>query len=69
MQLRLRGHHLHSICFPGPEHALARQVRCYVGDNEERWFMWYNGRSAACPSLDAVMPAAGSIGMSWAPTH
>ena len=24
--------------------------------------MWYNGRSAACPSLDAVMPAAGSIG-------
>lgn len=38
------------------------KVRCYVGDNEERWFMWYSGRSAACLGLDAVTPAAGSIG-------
>jgi hypothetical protein len=38
------------------------QVRCYVGDNEERWFLWYSGRGKEDHSLDAVSPAAGSIG-------
>jgi hypothetical protein len=48
---------------PGrPERSRLAQVRCYVGDNEERWFMWYSGRSAGCPGLDATTPAAGSIG-------
>jgi len=45
-----------------PERSRLAQVRCYVGDNEERWFMWYSGRSAGCPGLDATTPAAGSIG-------
>ena len=39
-----------------------RQVRCFMGDNEERWFMWYSGRGSGDPSLDAIAPAAGSIG-------
>ncbi|KAI8471882.1 MAG: glycosyl hydrolase [Monoraphidium minutum] len=25
-------------------------VRCYVGDNEERWFMWYSGASSGSAS-------------------
>ena len=37
-------------------------VRCYVGDNEQRWFMWYSGRGAGSPDLDALLPASGSVG-------
>lgn len=37
-------------------------MRCFVGDNEDRWFMWYSGRGAGDAGMDAVAPAAGSIG-------
>lgn len=37
-------------------------VRCYVGDNEQRWFMWHSGRGAGSPDLDALLPASGSVG-------
>lgn len=52
------------------------QVRCYVGDNEQRWYMWYSGASqpssddsgaaastAAPPGLSGVAPGAGSVGV------
>ena len=55
---------------------LPTQVRCYVGDDEERWSMWYSGRGAeqpALPGLDAITPSSGSLGvaisndgMNWA---
>lgn len=38
------------------------QVRCYMGDNEQRWYMWYSGSSKPLPGLAGVAPAAGSIG-------
>eukprot|EP00775_Hariotina_reticulata_P008734 gene8734-8914_t len=38
-------------------------VRCYVGDNEQRWYMWYNGNSNPLPGLQGVAPAAGSVGV------
>jgi hypothetical protein len=37
-------------------------VRYFLGDDEQRWFMWYTGRSTACPDLDGVFPSSGSIG-------
>ena len=37
-------------------------VRYYLGDDEQRWFMWYTGRSAACQSVDDMFPSSGSIG-------
>lgn len=42
------------------------QVRCYVGDNEQRWMMWYSGHDRQATPLDSLYPAAGSIGTcSW----
>ncbi|KAI3438045.1 hypothetical protein D9Q98_000488 [Chlorella vulgaris] len=38
-------------------------VRYFLGDDEQRWFMWYTGRSTACPDLDGVFPSSGSIGL------
>ncbi|EFJ53217.1 hypothetical protein VOLCADRAFT_86273 [Volvox carteri f. nagariensis] len=41
-------------------------VRCYVGDNEQRWFMWYSGRrsdSPAAAGVDVLAPSSGSIGV------
>ncbi|GLC40941.1 hypothetical protein PLESTB_000964300 [Pleodorina starrii] len=41
-------------------------VRCYVGDDEQRWFMWYSGRRADSPAaggVDALAPSSGSIGV------
>lgn len=38
-------------------------VRYYLGDNEQRWYMWYSGRSEACPSVDDVFPSSGSVGV------
>jgi len=39
-------------------------VRCFVGDNEERWFMWYSGRSVTGPGpVDLVAAGAGSMGV------
>ena len=37
-------------------------VRCYMGDNEQRWFMWYSGRGAGSPDMDALLHASGSVG-------
>lgn len=37
-------------------------VRYYLGDDEQRWFMWYSGRSASCQDLDEIFPSSGSIG-------
>ena len=42
---------------------LCVQVRCYFGDNEQRWMMWYSGHSREPSPLDSVYPAAGSIGV------
>lgn len=42
-------------CFP-------LQVRCFMGDNEQRWYMWYSGSSAPMEGLAGVAAAAGSIG-------
>ncbi|KAG2445313.1 hypothetical protein HYH02_008779 [Chlamydomonas schloesseri] len=41
-------------------------VRCYVGDDEQRWFMWYSGRRADSPAaggVDAIAPSSGSVGV------
>lgn len=39
-------------------------VRYYLGDNEQRWFMWYSGRSTDCPDhLDGLFPSTGSMGV------
>ncbi|CAL8468150.1 g7689 [Coccomyxa elongata] len=38
-------------------------VRCFMGEEGSRWLMWYSGRSAGDPGLDAVAAAAGSIGV------
>ncbi|GIL85766.1 hypothetical protein Vretimale_13208 [Volvox reticuliferus] len=41
-------------------------VRCYVGDNEQRWLMWYSGRRSDSPAtagVDALAPSSGSIGV------
>lgn len=38
-------------------------VRYYLGDNEQRWFMWYTGRSTSCHDIDDIYPASGSIGL------
>lgn len=37
-------------------------VRCYQGDDEQRWYMWYTGRGPTATPVDAVFPAAGKIG-------
>ena len=37
-------------------------VRYFLGDDEQRWFMWYTGRSEACQSMDDIFPSSGSIG-------
>ena len=37
-------------------------VRYYLGDDEQRWFMWYTGRSQACQDMDGIFPSSGSIG-------
>ncbi len=37
-----------------------------MGDNEERWFMWYSGRKDGQPSaVDLVAPSSGSMGEEW----
>ncbi|WPT17716.1 hypothetical protein PSENEW3_00005718 [Picochlorum sp. SENEW3] len=38
-------------------------VRYYLGDNEQRWFMWYTGKSTACHDIDGIFPSSGSIGL------
>lgn len=41
---------------------LRAQVRCYMGDNEQRWYMWYSGSSAPMEGLAGVAAATGSVG-------
>lgn len=43
-------------------------VRYYLGDDEQRWFMWYSGRSASCQDVDDVFPSSGSVG-AQGPAH
>lgn len=38
-------------------------VRYYLGDNEQRWFMWYTGKSTTCHDIDSIFPSSGSIGL------
>ncbi|KAF5843522.1 glycosyl hydrolase [Dunaliella salina] len=38
-------------------------VRCFVGDNEERWYMWYSGRRKGAPAMDLIAPSSGSLGV------
>lgn len=38
-------------------------VRCYIGDNEERWYMWYTGRRHLSTPIDSLSPSAGNIGL------
>ncbi|EEF39963.1 conserved hypothetical protein [Ricinus communis] len=40
-------------------------VKRYIGDNEERWFMWYHGRSDA-ENSDRIGLAVSSNGIHWA---
>ncbi|KAG6654228.1 hypothetical protein CIPAW_05G130800 [Carya illinoinensis] len=41
-------------------------VKRYIGDNEERWCMWYHGRSDANNTSDSVGLAISSNGIHWA---
>lgn len=38
-------------------------VRYYLGDNEQRWFLWFTGRSSTCHDIDDIFPSSGSIGV------
>lgn len=38
-------------------------VRCYLGDNEQRWFMWYSGNNSPGRGIGAVSPSSGSTGV------
>jgi len=33
-----------------------------MGDNEQRWYLWYSGSSAPMEGLAGVAAAAGSVG-------
>lgn len=41
---------------------VCEQVRCYIGDDEQRWYMWYDGYQA--PASDSNGPQPSSIGTS-----
>ncbi|KAH6798091.1 Arabinanase/levansucrase/invertase [Perilla frutescens var. hirtella] len=40
-------------------------VRRFLGDEEERWYMWYHGRCSENPDFDSVGLAASSNGIHW----
>ncbi|XP_041013648.1 uncharacterized protein LOC121256919 [Juglans microcarpa x Juglans regia] len=40
-------------------------VKRFIGDNEERWYMWYHGRSDAENTSDSVGLAVSSNGIHW----
>ncbi|KAM7468514.1 hypothetical protein LguiB_016076 [Lonicera macranthoides] len=40
-------------------------VKRYLGDEEERWYMWYHGRSSHNPCSDSVGLAVSSNGIHW----
>lgn len=39
------------------------QVRCYFGDNEQRWYMWYSGNHDAQKPIAAIAPSSGCTGV------
>lgn len=41
-------------------------VKRYIGDNEERWYMWYHGRSDPNNTSDSIGLAMSSNGIHWA---
>ncbi|KAI3467315.1 hypothetical protein Pfo_023978 [Paulownia fortunei] len=40
-------------------------VKRYLGDEEERWYMWYHGRSSENPDFDSIGLAVSSNGIHW----
>ncbi|CAI9096559.1 OLC1v1032738C1 [Oldenlandia corymbosa var. corymbosa] len=40
-------------------------VKRYLGDEEERWYMWYHGSSKGNPSMDSIGLAVSSNGIHW----
>ncbi|XP_057948444.1 uncharacterized protein LOC131144081 [Malania oleifera] len=40
-------------------------VKRFIGDEEERWYMWYHGRSGENPGLDSIGLAVSSNGIHW----
>ncbi|XP_019164536.1 PREDICTED: uncharacterized protein LOC109160753 [Ipomoea nil] len=40
-------------------------VKRYLGDEEERWHLWYHGRSGKNPESDAIGLAVSSNGIHW----
>lgn len=40
-------------------------VKRYLGDEEERWHMWYHGRSSENPDFDSIGLAVSSNGIHW----
>ncbi|PRQ40741.1 putative glycosyl hydrolase, five-bladed beta-propellor domain-containing protein [Rosa chinensis] len=40
-------------------------VKRFLGDEEERWYMWYNGRSNSNPGSDSIGLAISSNGVHW----
>ncbi|KAL3149569.1 hypothetical protein ABBQ32_002346 [Trebouxia sp. C0010 RCD-2024] len=57
------------VLSPGPDGTWDKSaignpvVRCYLGDNEQRWYMWYSGNNATGRPIDAVTPSSGSTGV------
>uniref|UniRef100_A0A7N0V6D3 Glycosyl hydrolase family 32 N-terminal domain-containing protein n=1 Tax=Kalanchoe fedtschenkoi TaxID=63787 RepID=A0A7N0V6D3_KALFE len=41
-------------------------VKRYIGDDEERWYMWYHGRSDGSQASDSVGLALSKNGIHWA---
>lgn len=60
--------HLVSCALLSPQ-ACWLQVRCYLGDNEQRWYMWYSGNNTAGRPIDAVTPSSGSTGVNNSHLH
>ena len=46
-------------------HFCYTQVRCYFGDNEQRWYMWYSGSDDAEKQIAAVAPSSGCTGRAF----
>lgn len=40
-------------------------VKRFLGDEEERWYMWYHGRSSESPGSDSIGLAVSSNGIHW----
>lgn len=40
-------------------------VKRFLSDDQERWFMWYYGRSGSKPGLDSIGLAVSSNGVRW----